>query len=211
MNIHASDAIDEDVEQTQEAKSRAIESVARTFETLKRLIADYDELKDERDKFENQVVSLVNENDALREQVKRIDQERNRCVQALLACASQIDVIGGRCAEVVKNVKTQASSSDSAMAALRKGNLQDRPGQRSELDTPKFSKESPDDFRWGAARPRTASEAGNSYSEPRKRTVEEPELKKSSPDTSDDEKNRPSGSGMDRLSKILSQDPYRRD
>lgn len=209
MNIHASETIRGSVEQTQEAKRRALESVARTFETLKRLIADYDVLKDERDRFETKIVSLVNENEALREQIKRIDQERDRCVQALLACASQIDVVGERCAEVVGNARAQVANTDSAMAALRKGNTQGKFGQGHEPDGSKISKDPPEELRWGSPRPRIVSETGNGLAEAKKRAPDEPDTKKPSSDAGSDEATRLMETVTDRLSKILNGEPQR--
>lgn len=213
MNMHTPDVLAGDVEQTEEARRRALESVARTFETLKRLIADYDGLKEERDKFEQQIASLVNENDALRDKVRRIDQERERCVQALAACATQISGLGDRCAEVARTAKAQASNSDGSAAAVRRDPL-DRLGQRLDVDSPKMFKDPPEDFLSMGPKPRAGWDARTGNAEPRKAGAAESEPRKSaaeSPDKAADEKSRALGSVTDRLSKILNDDKNRHD
>ena len=165
-----------------ETKNRTLEAITHTFDMLKRFVAeyyqlkdDYYQLRDERNDFEKRVSQLVDENEALSAEGKRINGERERCLHALSTCARQIDAIGTRSAELAKTVRAQAHNAYPAKTSERNSAPPSRLEQRSQPDVLGFLKGSPEER--GSLESRGAWEA-------RKAAPEESEPRTPSPDLS---------------------------
>ena len=139
MGVHPPETLGDDAEETQhEARSRVLESIALTFDTLKDLVADYDRIKDERDDLESKTTGLIKENETLRERIKRIDQERERFSQSLSECAAQAVAVGTRATELAKTAKAQAHPTDLPPFAERKATPLDKLEQMPRLQIKKL-------------------------------------------------------------------------
>jgi|SRR5271154_4725706 len=145
-----------EVEQLQEdEKRRAPESAAGdAFYALKRLIAEYDRLKGERDIFEGKIASVLDENDTLRKHVKRVKGQRDHLSNALSTITAQMDTLGSRFIETVKMARLQAYGERPAAPAEPRLAGWDQPRQPPEPSIPGFLRESPEEFQRGSAKPR---------------------------------------------------------
>jgi len=160
MDSHTAEVPGDEVEQSREdEKRRALESVADTFNALKRLIAEYDRLKAERDILERKIASAVDENETLRKQIKHVKGQRDHHSNALSALTAQLDTLASRFIEVGKAARLQAYGERPTGPAERRSVLDwHQPPHPPEPSMPSFLKESPDEFQRGWAKPRDITE-----------------------------------------------------
>ena len=160
MDSDTAEVPGDEVEQSQEdEKRRALKSVADTFHALKRLIAEYDRLKVERDILECKIASTVDENETLRKEIKHVKGQRDHYSNALSALTAQLDTLASRFIEVVKVARLHAYGERPTGPAERRPVLNwDQPPHPPEPSIPSFLKEPPEEFQRGWAKPRDITE-----------------------------------------------------
>ena len=159
MDSHTAEVPGDEVEQSREdEKRRALESVADTFNALKRLIAEYDRLKAERDILERKIASAVDENETLRKQIKHVTGQRDHHSNALSALTAELDTLASRFIEVGKAARLQAYGERPTGPAERRSMLDwHQPPHPPEPSMPSFLK-FPEEFQRGWAKPRDITE-----------------------------------------------------
>jgi septal ring factor EnvC (AmiA/AmiB activator) len=98
------------IEQSKEdERHRVIASAIDTLTAVKRLVTEYDRVKDERDNFERQFADTLVENETLRRQIRESKDQRDRLSKALATLTNQMDAIGARCIEAAKMARVQTT------------------------------------------------------------------------------------------------------
>jgi hypothetical protein len=160
MDSHAAEVPGHEVEQLQEdEKRRALESVAGAFYALKRLIAEHDRLKAERDIFEGKIAGALDETETLRIEIKRVKAQRDHLSNALSTITAQLDTLASRIIEAVKMARLQAYGERPAASAEPRPVLGwDQARQPLEPSIPRFLRDSPEEFHRISTKPRDISE-----------------------------------------------------
>lgn len=155
MKPNTAEVLDPDVEQSQdEAGHREFESIARTFNTLKRLLAENVQLKGERDSFERQAAVALDENEMLRKQIKLVKGERDHFSRAFSMLSAQLDTIGSGLINAVKMSRVQAYGERPAASAERRPVPGDQAQQPAEPSIPRFLTQPPEEFHRGMVKQR---------------------------------------------------------
>jgi hypothetical protein len=150
MQSNTAESMDPRGEQSQEEVGRReLESIAHTFNTLKRLFSENLQLKGERDNFERQAAVALNENEMLRNQIRQVKGERDHFSRAYSMLSAQLDTIGSSLVNAVKMSRVQAYGERSAASPERKL-TGDQPQQPAEPSIPKFLTQSPEEFHRGS-------------------------------------------------------------
>ena len=130
----------------EDEKRRALESVAGTFYALKRLIAEYDRLKAERDVFERKITTMLDENKTLRKEIERMKGQRDHLSKVLSTLTAHLDTLASRFVEAVKTARLQAyGERPDAPDERRSVRGWDR-GRHPQVSVPNFLRESPEEF-----------------------------------------------------------------
>jgi hypothetical protein len=120
MDFDAPEVLGHGTEQSQQDEKRhVLESLSGTVRALRRLIAEYDRVKGERNDFERQIAGALGENETLRSQMNHVKGQRDRLSNALATLTAQMDAVGSRCVEAVKVARVQAYDHPSAAPAKR--------------------------------------------------------------------------------------------
>ncbi len=93
----------------QDDRHQILESAISTVTAVKRLVAEYDRMKGERETFERQFTDALAENQTLRRQIKEATAHREHFLNALATLTGQMDEIGTRCIEAVKVARAQTN------------------------------------------------------------------------------------------------------
>jgi hypothetical protein len=93
----------------QDDRHRILESAISTVSAVKRLVAEYDRMKEERDRFERQISTAIAENESLRKQMKDATGHRENLLKALESLGAQMGLLGARCTEAIKVVRAQSN------------------------------------------------------------------------------------------------------
>ena len=99
------------IEQSQQdEKQQVLESAISTVSAVKRLLTEYDRVKDERANFERELACALAENETLRRQAKEARDHRDHFSKALTVLTAQMDAIGTRCIEAAKMARSQRTA-----------------------------------------------------------------------------------------------------
>jgi len=82
-------------------------ALARTYDTMARLIEDNTELKVRAESFERQSAILDSDNESLRQQIKRSKVERDHYFRAYTALTAQLDGVASSLINAIKSTQTQ--------------------------------------------------------------------------------------------------------
>jgi hypothetical protein len=160
MDSDAAEVPGQEVDQLQEdERRRALESLAGAFNALKRLIAEHDRLKGERDVFESKIADALDENETLRNQIKHVKGQRDHLSNAISSLTAQMDTLASRFIEAVKMARLQAyGERPAAPTEPRPVVGWDQARQPLEPSIPGFLRESPEEFHGSLAKPRNITE-----------------------------------------------------
>jgi hypothetical protein len=88
-------------------RRQILESAIGTVAAIKRFVANFDQVKNERDGFERQLVSALAENERLRNEVDCAQDHYGHFSKSVTTFIDQMETIAARCLEAVKVVRTQ--------------------------------------------------------------------------------------------------------
>jgi hypothetical protein len=145
------------IEQSQQNDGqKVLETAVSTVTALRRLLADYDRLRAERDDFEREHARVVAENGTLRNRAKEATDQRELLVRALETLTTRMDAIGASCLEAAKTARAQSFDSAPLVPATEPPNEeQSSKATTSSADAPPQMPNALDPAKWPAA-PRTA-------------------------------------------------------
>ena len=92
----------------QPARPEELEGVARTYDTMSRLMEENNGLKVRADSFERQSAILEADNESLRQQIKRSRTERDHYFRAFSALSAQLDGIASGLITAIQTARSQA-------------------------------------------------------------------------------------------------------
>ena len=113
----------------QDDRQNVLKSAISTVTALKRLLADYDRLQEERNDFERAHARVLLENNTLRKHAKEATDQRELLVRALETLTTQMDAIGASCIETAKTARAQSIDSAPLVPASEPPNEADPPPQ----------------------------------------------------------------------------------
>jgi hypothetical protein len=94
-------------ESQQDDRRHLLESAMSTVAAVKRLVANFDRLKEERDNFDRQLANAFAENEMLRRQVNDAKDHHDRLSKTIATLTDQMESVAARCIEAVKIVRAQ--------------------------------------------------------------------------------------------------------
>jgi hypothetical protein len=97
------------IDSCQDDRRQVLEKAIGTVDALKRLIAAYDRLKEERDNFERDLSKVSAGNEALRKQANDAEVNRDRLSQIVTTFVGQMETIGASCMEAAKVARVYTS------------------------------------------------------------------------------------------------------
>jgi FtsZ-binding cell division protein ZapB len=97
------------IDSCQDDRRQVLEKAIGTVDALKRLIAAYDRLKEERDNFERDLSKVSAGNEALRKQANDAEVNRDRLSQIVTTFVGQMETIGASCTEAAKVARVYTS------------------------------------------------------------------------------------------------------
>jgi seryl-tRNA synthetase len=95
------------VDSQRDDRRQLLESAMSTVAAVKRLVANFDKLKEERDNFDRQLVKAFAENETLRRQVNNAEDHHGQLSKTVATLTDQMEAIAARCIEAVKIVRAQ--------------------------------------------------------------------------------------------------------
>jgi hypothetical protein len=95
------------VDSQQDDRRQLLESAMSTVAAVKRLVANFDQLKEERDNFDRQLVKAFTENETLRRQVNDAKDRHDQLSKTVATLTDQMESIAARCIEAVKIVRAR--------------------------------------------------------------------------------------------------------
>jgi hypothetical protein len=95
------------VESQQDDRRQLLESAVNTVAAVKRLVANFDQLKEERDNFGRQLANAFAENETLREQVNDANDHNDQLSKTVATLTDQMESIAARCIEAVTMLRSQ--------------------------------------------------------------------------------------------------------
>jgi hypothetical protein len=104
-------------EPQQDNRQQLLESATNTVAAVKRLVANFDQLKQERDTFDRQLASSVAESETLREQVNDARAHNEQLSKTVVMLTDQMESIAARCTEAVTMLRSQVSKRSPATQA----------------------------------------------------------------------------------------------
>ena len=84
-----------------------LEGVARTYETMARLMEENTELKARAESFERQAAIVESDNESQRQQIKRAKVERDHYFRAFTALSANLDGIASALITAINGARTQ--------------------------------------------------------------------------------------------------------
>lgn len=107
--------MDENATLTPEEEVREeLNSLARSFAAMKRLIEENNQLGLQRDRFERAAALAENENGMLRKQNRQLTGQRDHYFRAFTALAASLDTVGSGLVTAVQHARTHAHGDQSA-------------------------------------------------------------------------------------------------
>jgi hypothetical protein len=91
----------------QDDRDRLLESAMTTVAAVKRLVANYDRLKEERDNIDRQLANAFADNETLRRQVNDAKDHHDHLSKVVATLTDQMESNAARCIEAVKIVRAQ--------------------------------------------------------------------------------------------------------
>ena len=160
MKANTAEELGSDSERShEEAWQRELESIAHTFNTMKRLLAENVQLRRERDSFERQAAVALDENEMLRKQIKHVKGERDHLSRTFSILSAQLDSIGASFINAVKMSRVHAYGERPAASAERRPMPAGEQAQPpAEPSIPRFLTQSPEEFHREAVRQRDIGE-----------------------------------------------------
>ena len=114
------------VELQQDDRHQLLVSAVNTVAAVKRLVANFDQLKEERDNFDLQLASAVAENEALREQVDNAKDNNDQIAKTVAMLTDQMEAIAARCIEAVTILRARLDERapiQTGLSSTEDGNL----------------------------------------------------------------------------------------